>query len=736
MRMKCRVWWPKQLSSSCEPSSSFLFGWFLCSSPASLDIIVAFTASPDERSLSAFQSSLQGILHYTNGKMPVLLQDKSAFSILGQCAADCRSNGQLQSVGMKEEGPIKSPNYSKVCPQDNQDIFGENYGRWSCGCHKLDRISEQYRQASIRNCNWIQMYCSHGLFCKEVHWMPKLHHIHWNGQVVSLCDVQVIIYELPTFGAHHFSLSSWVSSEQAEMPLKKPKWVDELHQKNPLPDLDTAILAINSATYAKTFFESYVAPKTSTNRIPTVCMLVAFVWHLIAVFLASFFTLFYAVLQFFHSFLSYGSQSLIYLVLAKVFSHTWKNVQIRCCQILYWPTFLQDSGLRSQSSVEYAERAALHKHSMWSNVAVDVLLGIMVGLALLYHAEAASFWVFNLVNDVTNNLLRLGCVWLMGVPAGFKLNTELAGVVGMMSLNVIQIWSALWFFLGFLSMHFIRGLAMSGMVLGVTIPAALIIDMIELATLHVSTLHRLISLLYSHQIQALAALWRLFRGQKWNPLRQRLDSYNYTVEQHIVGSLLFTPLLLLLPTTSVFYIFFTIMNTSIRLVCILIEVTISILHATPYIKIFLCLVRPRRFPSGMWFEIISGQSNALDSPEIDCPNDVCSPSENSQQRKMEENNRRPRILVSFLRSNYLNIVYSANPEKTISGQIVLPHYRNVFCGISASIAASAYGVLVGKRIPSTLGTGLPSTMPWMSITYREYWRLCHDSVLACKADCD
>lgn len=98
----------------------------------------------------------------------------------------------------------------------------------------------------------------------------------------------------------------------------------------------------------------------------------------------------------------------------------------------------------------------------------------------------------------------------MGVPAGFKLNTELAGILGMISFNAIQIWSTLWFHMGFLFIYFIKGLAISGIILGVTIPAALMIDMIALATLHVSSVNWFLSLLYSLQIQALAALWRLF----------------------------------------------------------------------------------------------------------------------------------------------------------------------------------------------------------------------------------
>ena len=99
--------------------------------------------------------------------------------------------------------------------------------------------------------------------------------------------------------------------------------------------------------------------------------------------------------------------------------------------------------------MEYAEKAALRRHFIWSSLAADVLLGNLIGFAMSCHAESASLWVLNFVDDFTNKLMRSGCVWLMGVPAGFKLNTELAGVHGIISLIAIQIWSTLWVVVGF-----------------------------------------------------------------------------------------------------------------------------------------------------------------------------------------------------------------------------------------------------------------------------------------------
>ncbi|KAF2308160.1 hypothetical protein GH714_036019 [Hevea brasiliensis] len=482
----------------------------------------------------------------TNENMPVFLEEKSMFSVLGRGAAYLSGNGKVLKVGLEEDDWRKPSNNSILSTTNRQDVFIENYGGRSCTCHQLDELVEQSWEASAEGSRWIQLvYDSCDQYGRDIRWLPKLHHIHWNGQIVPQFNVHVIVYETPLYGMHHFSLSSWIPSEQAKVLPKKPKWADELDRSQPLFDLDTVILAINSAAAAKTVIEKHVNPKGSYTGFTIIHVCLAFMWHVLAISVASISTLFYITIQLFY---------------------------------------------------------------------------------------------------------RNGCI----------------GNVACVSL------------------------------------------------------HCAISLLYSWQIQTLAALWRLFRGRKWNPLRQRLDSYNYTVKQHVVGSLLFTPLLLLLPTTSAFYIFFTILNTAITFIRVLIEVVISVIHGTPYIKIFLRLARQRRFPSGIWFEIVSCNGGYQ---EFSCLHEVSSSSENSRQK--DEGEESSGILVSILHSNFLSI-----------GQVVLPHYKKVFSGVSGFATTSAYGALTGKRTASTLGTGLPSTMPWMVIPGKEYWCLCYNAILACMAERD
>jgi len=66
--------------------------------------------------------------------------------------------------------------------------------------------------------------------------------------------------------------------------------------------------------------------------------------------------------------------------------------------------------------------------------------------------------------------------------------------------------------------------------------------------------------LYNLQLNTLSSLWRLFRGKKWNVLRKRVDSAVYNIDQLFLGTLLFTILLFLWPTTALFYAVFAMVS--------------------------------------------------------------------------------------------------------------------------------------------------------------------------------
>ncbi|XP_010427583.1 PREDICTED: uncharacterized protein LOC104712386 isoform X1 [Camelina sativa] len=714
MKRKCRIWLPKQLSSADDLSHSLLFGWFVCHSSSCLDVVVAFIS--DESSLSNAGSKLQDVLHETNEKMPSTLRDKAAFTLLGRYDICLNVNGNSSKITKDKGVCSKAGAYGGPC----------RYSSLSCGCHKVDGLLEGFREESVSR-HWIHLVrdsSEHRLM--EFHSSSRLHHIHWNGDLVSQCDVHVVVYDIPVFGSHHFSLSFWNSPLQTEAPRKKPKWVDDLHNRQPLNDMETVVLSINCASAVKIAYKKIsTQPETSSRNFSISYLISSLTWRLLATIIGSLSSLFYSLIQLFCLLSSFPIFSWVHIASRRILKNTWINFRVRSSQILYWPIFLEENDMMSICCVEHAEKAALQRHSTWSAMAVDLILGNLIGLGLLFNTETVCSWIFKFTKEFTNDILRSGCVWLMGVPAGFKLNTELAGVLGMVSLNVIQIWSTLWVFMASFIFYLIRAIAILGITFGATVSAAFVIDFITFATLHIMALHWTITLVYSHQIQALAALWRLFRGRKLNPLRQRLDSYGYTVKQHVVGSLLFTPLLLLLPTTSVFYIFFTITSTTINSICMLIEFSISVIHATPYAEIMIWLVRRERFPSGVWFELEHCGEHILESSSNNASEDRSSTdSKNLLREHNIPEKKSSSLMVSNLRSNFLSL-----------GQILLPHYRTIFSGISASsLTTSARGVLSGERMPSKLGLDLPPPRPWMHMPLRQYWILCRNSIISSTAN--
>lgn len=137
-------------------------------------------------------SCYQDILCETNGRMSVFLQDKSVFSLLGQCAACPSGNGQLLKVKTEDDAQRKFCNHGTACVRNRQGTCRERNEQWSCGCEKLSGSLEKHRQTAGESNHWIQVMCdSREIYGRDIHWIPKLHLIHWNGKIVSQCDAHV-----------------------------------------------------------------------------------------------------------------------------------------------------------------------------------------------------------------------------------------------------------------------------------------------------------------------------------------------------------------------------------------------------------------------------------------------------------------------------------------------------------------------------------------------------------------
>ncbi|CAI9716396.1 phosphatidylinositol N-acetylglucosaminyltransferase subunit Q-like isoform X2 [Octopus vulgaris] len=197
---------------------------------------------------------------------------------------------------------------------------------------------------------------------------------------------------------------------------------------------------------------------------------------------------------------------------------------------------------------------------------MDSLLGILC-LFLLSSltspqdiASLILYWTKTTVISLSSILQ-----WLMGSPAGLKLNSQLNGFLGSFFKYNIYVWTTyLTVILEPILATFLQCSLFSG-IFGFSLQLSLLQDIVSLMALHIYCFYVFASRFYYFQVYTLSSLWRLFCGKKWNVLRHRLDTASNDIDHLFVGTLFFTVLLFLLPTTAVYYSLFTLLHLVILL---------------------------------------------------------------------------------------------------------------------------------------------------------------------------
>lgn len=131
----------------------------------------------------------------------------------------------------------------------------------------------------------------------------------------------------------------------------------------------------------------------------------------------------------------------------KDISATAQQVEIRLQQFCYWP--MQYTTLRQRKN-NWASVTTSHPdyirfyNSLWL-VANDVIIGIALGSYIIENADWVADQIGDLLQTYTVDALQSSISWLMGWPAGLKLNGELAAFLGDLFLWVIDYWSSKYF---------------------------------------------------------------------------------------------------------------------------------------------------------------------------------------------------------------------------------------------------------------------------------------------------
>ncbi|CAG2118254.1 unnamed protein product, partial [Medioppia subpectinata] len=265
------------------------------------------------------------------------------------------------------------------------------------------------------------------------------------------------------------------------------------------------------------------------------------------------------------------------------------------------------------------KRISVDVGNVLSSVLVDIVLGVITTLFLVlysspsYWLDAALTHTDSLVNEV-QSLLNL----LMGMPAGLKLNRPLNTALGQFFLYHIYLWKTYMIIIKPLFAITVETLVYCG-VLGFTCIISVLSDLLSLATIHIYCFYGYAARLYGLQVLGLSALWRLFRGKKWNQLRARVDSYSYGNDQLFIGTLSFTILLFLLPTVLMYYMVFLVLRV-VTLSCQgALCLCIEYMSSMPLYMISLWICGSKKVAARVSFELITSPCLTTTAPAGDHP---------------------------------------------------------------------------------------------------------------------
>ena len=193
------------------------------------------------------------------------------------------------------------------------------------------------------------------------------------------------------------------------------------------------------------------------------------------------------------------------------------------------------------------------------------LIDFALGVLTLFLVQKYSFreWMTTAVSTYTVTMLHWSgklIGWLMGIPGGLKLNTPLDDFFGTRFLTILQFWE--YFYLDFIATYLTSILSFILLLspLGITIFLMALHDFLKFLNLCLICFFIFSLRIFRLQVSALRSLARLFMGKKWNILRKRVDSCNYDTSQLLMGTILFTILLFLLPTTGMYFLIFLILR--------------------------------------------------------------------------------------------------------------------------------------------------------------------------------
>lgn len=305
-----------------------------------------------------------------------------------------------------------------------------------------------------------------------------------------------------------------------------------------------------------------------------------------------------------------------------------RQLHLKLLEFCVWPRML----LRLRT-LRHSVANLTHWHSpeevfretaQWRDYLFRTAFDIVVGVGaccLLAYAPWAVRLILASIHTVGENLhidmLRTWIEWLMGLPAGLKLNHFAGKKIGGAVLSCISFWEYVTTFLTPFEPAIVVVVGMFGLG-GFSLLLAVASDVLELATIHLFTLYAQFAWLHNRQMGLLGSLWKLFRGKKQNVLRSRVDSNDYDIAQLLLGTLFFTMVFFLFPTTLVYYVFFLVVWLGILSVRSVLWWLMTLMNNLPIYALYCAVAARHRIPGGVRLSLVATSTPVSAVEEATC----------------------------------------------------------------------------------------------------------------------
>ncbi|KAL0483119.1 hypothetical protein AKO1_015009 [Acrasis kona] len=221
--------------------------------------------------------------------------------------------------------------------------------------------------------------------------------------------------------------------------------------------------------------------------------------------------------------------------------------------------------------------------SVLYNWGLDLLLGLVLYYCVTQN-DKVSLASLQLIKDAhkmcTDGMKERVDLLLTSRPAGIKLNAQLGSMLGQMSLAGIQWWTDLLMVVKFLADYMLMLVVVVGC-FGISFSLGVLFDLLSVLSSHLVLFYLMSARVYSIELNAIVSLFRLFLGKKRNVLRNRIDSCDYSMEQIVLGTFMFTLLCFLFPTIAAYYMCFATVSVAVTGVHMIVQTIITLLNEFP-----------------------------------------------------------------------------------------------------------------------------------------------------------